>query len=188
MRLLLMFALRYEGSEASLKRLVRAISNGDDSEDLEDLIDRMIRRMGSRKRTGDLFSNKTYGAVLGGTFDLFKSLTAGTITQIEPLLRTVLSDGLLKNRLDESEYPTYSQDGDSSSSRLKESGVVIVFMIGGGVTYAEARVVDTINRELKKNGDARQIVLGGSNLLSSGDFIDLIRSGGGGGNDAAWLA
>ena len=187
MRLLLMFALRYEGSEASLKRLVRAISNGDDSEGLEDLIDRMIRRMGSRKRTGDLFSNKTYGAVLGGTFDLFKSLTAGTITQIEPLLRTVLSDGLLKNRLDESEYPTYNQDGDSSS-RLKESGVVIVFMIGGGVTYAEARVVDTINRELKKNGDARQIVLGGSNLLSSGDFIDLIRSGGGGGNDTAWLA
>ena len=61
-RLLLMFALRYEGSEASLKRLVRAISN-DEEDDLEDLIDRMLRCMGSRKRTGDLFSNKTYGAV-----------------------------------------------------------------------------------------------------------------------------
>ena len=53
-------------------------------------------------------------------------------------------------------------------------GVVVVFMIGGGVTYAEARVVDTINRELNKHGDIRHVVLGGSNLLSSGDFIDLI--------------
>ena len=101
----------------SLKRLVRAISNDDEEENLEDLIDRMLRCMGSRKRTGDLFSNKTYGAVLGGTFDLFKSLTAGTITQIEPLLHTVLTDGLLKNRLEESEYPVY----DSSSSTWSSS-------------------------------------------------------------------
>ena len=64
-------------------------------------------------------------------------------------------------------------------------GVVVVFMIGGGVTYAEARVVDTINRELNKHGDIRHVVLGGSNLLSSGDFIDLIR---GSGHSNAWVA
>jgi len=171
----------------SLKRLVRAISNDDEEENLEDLIDRMLRCMGSRKRTGDLFSNKTYGAVLGGTFDLFKSLTAGTITQIEPLLHTVLTDGLLKNRLEESEYPVYENSGSSTDN----SGVVVVFMIGGGVTYAEARVVDTMNQELIKqknkhgSSDIRHVVLGGSNLLSSGDFIDLIR---GSGHSNAWVA
>ena len=43
---------------------------------------------------------------------------------------------------------------------------------------------DTINRELNKHGDIRHVVLGGSNLLSSGDFIDLIR---GSGHSNAWV-
>ena len=62
----------------------------------------------------------------------------------------------------------------NTGTQHDKNGVVVVFMIGGGVTYAEARVVDTINRELNKHGDIRHVVLGGSNLLSSGDFIDLI--------------
>jgi vacuolar protein sorting-associated protein 45 len=192
-RLVLMFALRYEGSESSLKRLIRAVPSSllHSSDDLEDLIDRMIRRMGSRKRTGDLFSNKTYGAVLGGTFDLFKSMTAGTITQIEPLLRTVLIDGLLKDKLEESEYPTYCENISKQDFKRKEIKTkkknVVVFMIGGGVTYAEARVVDLINREMEKKKKGVRVVLGGSNVLSSGDFVELIRGSRDDG-DRAWFA
>ena len=79
----------------------------------------------------------------------------------------------------------------NTGTQHDKNGVVVVFMIGGGVTYAEARVVDTMNQELIKqknkhgSSDIRHVVLGGSNLLSSGDFIDLIR---GSGHSNAWVA
>ena len=79
----------------------------------------------------------------------------------------------------------YEYQRSNTGTEHDKNGVVVVFMIGGGVTYAEARVVDTINRELNKHGDIRHVVLGGSNLLSSGDFIDLIR---GSGHSNAWVA
>lgn len=189
LRLLLMFALRHESSKSNIFRLCNAYDRYNAFYEEEDprcsrtkrLVVSFVETMGASRRSGDLFRSRA--GVLGGTFKLFKSLTAGTITHVEPVLRKTL-DRAVRGTLDVAEYPFVKGSG-VDASRADPPLDIIVFVVGaggtGGVTYAESRAVRDMNASFRDgrrddDHDAPRIVLGGSYMMNAHSFIRAIEA------------
>lgn len=165
LRLVLLFALRYEqeyNSIAQLKDQLRIKKVGDDQ---IGLIDKLLRYAGSQVRSSDLFQNKSFLQIAKSTFtNSFKGVE-NVYTQHKTHLSTVV-ESLMKGRLKETSYP-YMQSKVSGTSAKDPPRRAIVFVVGG-TTYEEARDI----AELNKTADgAFSIVLGGTTIHNSMSFL-----------------
>ncbi len=89
-------------------------------------------------------------------------------TQHSPHLSATLAD-LLKGRLSTSTYP-FVEGGGSSGQQTRDKPQEIVVFIVGGATYEEARCVAQVNA----SSPGVRVVLGGTGVLSSGGFMEMV--------------
>ena len=105
------------------------------------LVDTMIAQCGAARRSGDIFSNKTW--LTKATKNVMGALKSGeenVYTRHRPYLVTIL-ENLLKGStgLSEATYPSLGGDGQPAAKR-KPPTEIIVFMVGGA-TYEEVRML-----------------------------------------------
>jgi vacuolar protein sorting-associated protein 45 len=171
LRLVMLYSLRYEESPQirnALDILVASLRRaGIGSEGLH-LISDLKRYAGAKKRSGDIFSNKSFFALASNTVRRGIGGIDNVYTQHEPLLSYTLDD-LLRGRAKTSEFPSISStdefgganmsgiasgfvtdsrltdaNGSKASMFIKPPRELIVF-IAGGVTYEESKCVSGIN-------------------------------------------
>ncbi|KAI8817099.1 Sec1-like protein [Fimicolochytrium jonesii] len=158
-RLVLLYALRYEKSQANATpQLLDILARSGVSDKKIALVGHMIQYAGSDHRLEDLFSNQN---VFSRTKNVFKGLQGveNVYTQHSPHMVEVLQE-CIKGKLKDQLYPFVE-----GVSRDKPQDI-IVFMIGG-TTYSEAYEVNKLNAA---NPGVR-IVLGGTTVHSSGSFL-----------------
>jgi len=167
-RLVMLYALRYEKSATSLDAFTEKLAEWEVSAKHRRLIDRILQYAGNSQegRESDLFGTK-------GAAGLFKKMTGGLkgveniYTQHSPLLQRTLEQ-IKTGKLKDTMFPFFDVPGTSAPQD------VIVFMVGG-TTYAESRVVQNFN---KANPNMR-VLLGGSSIHNFDTFIDEILTRGG---------
>mmetsp|Transcript_58718 Transcript_58718/g.156972 ORF Transcript_58718/g.156972 Transcript_58718/m.156972 type:complete len:562 (-) Transcript_58718:10-1695(-) len=162
LRLVLLFALRYETDAASLKRMKEDLREHSVGEAEIEFIDKVVQYAGVSVRGGDLFQNK--GMFKQFTNTLTKNLKGveNVYTQHKTHLHSVL-DSMSRGKLKESSYPFAC--GQSNAAAREHH--VLVFMVGG-TTYEEFRDVEAINTAC---GTSFHVVLGGSTVHNSKSFL-----------------
>jgi vacuolar protein sorting-associated protein 45 len=171
LRLVMLYSLRYEESPQirnALDALVTALRKAGIGPNGLQLISDLKRYAGAEKRSGDIFSNRSFFALASNTVRRGIGGVDNVYTQHEPLLAYTLDD-LLRGRAKTSQFPSLLSDdfraGDGyggavsdviADPRLEANGPkpastlirppreVIVF-IAGGVTYEESKCVSGIN-------------------------------------------
>ncbi|CAJ1365894.1 unnamed protein product [Effrenium voratum] len=145
LRLVLLFALRYENehhSIAQLKEQLRIKGVGEDQMGLG-LIDLLLRHAGSQVRNSDLFQNKSFLQLAKSTLtNSFKGVE-NVYTQHKSHISTVV-DSLMKGRLKETCYPYMQSKGGTTVGKDPPRRAVI--FVVGGCTYEEARDVAELNK------------------------------------------
>ncbi|SCU88366.1 LAMI_0D09824g1_1 [Lachancea mirantina] len=145
--------------------------------ELEQLLSKTIplEEVNFYHRFNSLFvSRKSNSAVRKDKDDILSELTKkfnhkahqkseNVFMQHMPELSHVLDD-LLKNKLSDEKYPNL---GDQPRGPPQD---VIIFFVGG-VTFEEARVVHQFNESLKKGNARLRIILGGTSVLNTKEFI-----------------
>ncbi len=164
LRLVLLFALRYENETESIEALKAELRSNNIEQSQVDLVELLLRYGGQQARGGDLFGNKSMWNL--GLNKLQKGLNFRGIenvyTQHTSLLKQTL-DSLIKGKLRESDFPFAAPS--SGASPKERPGAVVCFVIGG-CTYEEARDV----ADLKKR-EGIDIILGGSCIHNSKSFL-----------------
>ncbi|SCW00501.1 LAFE_0C05578g1_1 [Lachancea fermentati] len=84
--------------------------------------------------------------------------------QHEPALSILLSE-ISRNKVSEEKYPSLG----NANIRNAPQDVIIFFV--GGVTFEEARVVHQFNEVFRKDGRRIRVVLGGTTVVSTSDYI-----------------
>lgn len=169
LRLVMLYSLRYEQSQnirQALSEMIDGLRASGVGADGIHLISSLKHYAGGAKRSGDVFSNRSFFAMASNTVRRGIGGVENVYTQHEPLLVYTV-EVLLRRRLKASEFPTASgSDGGEGDSLFGGSGnnllvdvssggqgnavfikpprEVIVF-IAGGVTYEEAKCVSGIN-------------------------------------------
>lgn len=168
LRLVLLYALRYESSASSkLDRFKELLANSGASAQQVKLVDIMLAECGAAKRSGDIFSNKTWLAkTTKNMMGALKSGEENVYTRHRPYLVSIL-ENLLKGSagLSETTYPFAGSDAQPSTKR-KPPTEVIVFMVGGA-TYEEARHV----AEMNTANPGVRIILGGTCMHNCNSFL-----------------
>lgn len=121
-------------------------------------------RRGMRRASGDCLSAWTVVELLGGAQGV-----DNVYTQHEPLVQHTI-ENIMKGKAKDSDYPYV---GPSLGPKDKPQDV-IVFIVGG-TTYEEARAVAALNAAAKKDGSNHRIILGGTAVLNSSDFVGSLR-------------
>jgi vacuolar protein sorting-associated protein 45 len=164
-RLVMIYALRYEGSRSSatLQFIDTLRDLGCDARLLR-AIGAVTRYGGEAERSADIFGNRNMFTKLS------KKVTQGfkgvqnVYTRHEPLLRDILGQ-VAKGTLPAASFPFHE------GGRPERPQDVIVFVFGG-VTYEEAKVVAELNAQ--GGAGAIRVVLGGTNIHNSKSFIDFL--------------
>eukprot|EP01068_Selenidium_serpulae_P005026 Selendium_serpulae@DN3838_c0_g1_i4.p1 len=169
LRLVLLFALRYENDPALRQLKDELTRTGIDSEQLL-LVDAVMRFAGVHQRSGDLFQNKTL-------FDRakvhiqrgFKGVD-NVYTQHQSLLGQHLTS-LLKGKLKDAQFPGIDcRHGDAAADNGVPNDIIVFVM--GGVTLEEARDASVIaQREAAAANAPIRVVLGGTTLLNTKAFL-----------------
>ncbi|TPX37090.1 hypothetical protein SmJEL517_g00924 [Synchytrium microbalum] len=137
LRLVLLYALRYEKSERnSVAALMDALAGAGVSEKKIGIIGAMIQYAGADQRQEDLFMNTDVTSKIKGVFKGLKGVE-NVYTQHTPLIVQTI-DALVKGRLNTTSYP-YVEGGTKDKPQD-----IIIFMVGGA-TYAEGREVARLN-------------------------------------------
>lgn len=191
LRLLMIFALRYEKSKpekvAELRRFVREIAG-----DKVDLVDTLLAYGGASVRSGDLFGTSSGGMLsrLTRAVQLGVRGVENVFTQHQPLLVSLL-DQLAKGRLAKAAFPYVGAEPSTKPS-------TVIVLIVGGVTFEEAAKIAAINAGQLSIGGAGapsmstgapsaaggssappfRVILGGTQILNSRQFLaELIADG-----------
>ncbi|KAK7877991.1 hypothetical protein WMY93_031337 [Mugilogobius chulae] len=176
-RLVMLYALRYERHTNSILPVLKeALERRGTSEELRQLVSRVVEFGGKRVRGSDLITATDAVAI---TKQFFKGLKGveNVYTQHQPLLQDTL-DQLIKGRLKDAQFPYL---GPSSLRDRPQD--VIVFLIGGA-TYEEALSVYNLNR----NCPGVRIVLGGSHVHNTKSFLEEVKSATGQSSDRSTAA
>merc|ERR1711981_790457 len=104
LRLVLLYALRYEHSSSNLQLKEELRKTGVGEEQVS-LVDQVVRYAGSHVRTGDLFQNKSFLAQARSTINRGLRDVENVYTQHKSLVYKV-GDDLMKGKLKEQSYPT----------------------------------------------------------------------------------
>lgn len=175
-RLVALYGLRYQHhSSYSLIPLLSLLEHGGVSRQRIDAVKTLINRYGgSYFRQENIYPSDTFFSRAQSGFKGLKG-AENVYTQHEPLLERTLSS-LVKGKLRKSLYPFLDNQnlpnwarGDGDTDKPQD---IIVFMVGG-VTYSEAKLVAEINRSTP----SIRIVIGGTDVLNSDEFLDVLESG-----------
>jgi len=168
LRLVLLYALRYEHNPSSrLDRFKELLENSGASAAQVKLVNTMLAEFGSAKRSGDIFSNKTWLAkTTKNMMGALKSGEENVYTRHRPYLVNIL-ETLLKGSagLSDAVYPFVG--GDVHSTKRKPPTEIVVFMVGGA-TYEEARFV----AEMNAANPGVRIILGGTCMHNCASFLE----------------
>jgi len=162
LRLICLYALRYEDQKHQLPqfvKLLRDIAPTETDRRKVEMVDEVLRHAGLKMRGGDLFHSKSIFARASKIFNI-KGVES-IYTQHQPLITETL-DQLLKGKLKTADYPFV----DSGSLKAK-SKVIMVFVVGG-VTFEEECAVQALNN----SDQSVRLVLGGSCIHNTKSFID----------------
>mmetsp|Transcript_21447 Transcript_21447/g.55201 ORF Transcript_21447/g.55201 Transcript_21447/m.55201 type:complete len:634 (+) Transcript_21447:87-1988(+) len=195
LRLVLLYALRYENNEANaLHRFVDLLQANGVSSDRLKLLPALLQQCGSGTRQNDLFSNKSFFAVAKKSLQRGIKGVQNVYTQHQPYLAQTL-ESLSKNKLAESHYPYVASYGQlPQPNRSRPAQEVIVFIVGGA-TFEEARYVAQFNEQNRQAVAAgassstgvtqpMRVVLGGTSILNSAAFLDDVAGSGPAGGTA----
>jgi vacuolar protein sorting-associated protein 45 len=172
LRLVMLYSLRYEesaGIRKSLSAMIDGLYAAGVGSDGVHLISGLRDYAGARRRSGDVFSNRSFFALASNTVRRGIGGVENVYTQHEPLLAYTLDD-LLRGRLKMSAFPAAhgadSQMGDSllgdamdhvpvnangASGKATAPSLFlrppreVVVIIAGGATFEESKCVSGIN-------------------------------------------
>jgi len=176
LRLVLLYALRYE-DQKSIDQLKTALAqNGFNPEQIK-LVDKILQYAGGHVRSADLFSNKSVtgqlktawaGLLKTDVRDMFQNKSVLSILTQHKTPLAGIADALMRGKgaLEEAIYPYVMDAGYTSSSR-EPPPRAIVFIIGGA-TYEEAKDVALLNKTI---GGSRCVFLGGTTVHNSRSFL-----------------
>eukprot|EP00922_Rhytidocystis_sp_ex-Travisia-forbesii_P063195 GHVS01094051.1.p1 GENE.GHVS01094051.1~~GHVS01094051.1.p1 ORF type:complete len:331 (-),score=60.20 GHVS01094051.1:711-1703(-) len=157
LRLVLLFALRYENDPALRDQREQLRKSGVEEEQVR-LVDALLRYGGSSVRNSDLFQNKNLLSMAKNTIQRGLKGTPNVYTQHKSLLASTL-EALLKGRLKDSQYPSSSPTPPAGASKPP---LVMLFMVGGA-TYEELRDVESLGEGT--------VLLGGTTIHNSRSFL-----------------
>jgi vacuolar protein sorting-associated protein 45 len=161
-RLVALFTLRFEGSKSSEKN-IRELHEMLASTSVPTPLLEGLRRL--QAYCGSSCGARTSNASKAAGSGLFKSsaeAAAGDMFRHTPLLATTIND-LVRGKLNTTAFPAVGSAGKQLPTE------VIVFFVGG-VTYAEARVVNNFN-ELIGQREGIRIIIGGTHIHNLTSFL-----------------
>lgn len=159
LRLVMLYALRYEKESARQVELLIAKLASRSSRLKPGLIYTLLRQCGLEKRIGDLYGNRDLFNMMARNVKRGLKGVENVYTQHQPLLSQTL-ESATKGRLRDIDYPfvgNHFQQG-----RPQE---IVVFIIGG-TTYEEAKTVALFNAT-----SSTRVILGGTKILNSSSFL-----------------
>ena len=171
LRLVLLYALRYEShSNNDIVGLVSKLKSRGLSQEQVNTVTAILKFGGAKKRRSDLYGSDPVAV----TKRFIKGLQGveNIYTQHTPWIKGIVED-LLRGRLKETAFPFFNVSrnlvgGPGDMTRCAE---VIVFVIGG-VTYAEALAIHSINRAENRQA----VVLGGTAIHNMKSFLEEINA------------
>jgi len=164
LRMVLLYALRYEHSNSNLQLKEDLRKNGVGEEQIA-LVDQVLRYAGSHVRTGDLFQNKSLLAQARSTITRGLRDVENVYTQHKSLVYK-LGDDLMKGKLKEQNYPTV--DSARYAPPTRETVPRAIIFIVGGATFEETRDINELNKSLD---GGRNLILGGTTVHNSRSFL-----------------
>lgn len=154
LRLVMLYALRYEGANDKGLPLMRdALHHAGVGPEGIHLITAVKEYAGVSKRSGDIFSNRSFFAMASNTVRRGIGGVDNVYTQHEPLLSYTL-DNLFRNRLKNSDFPLVRADeslnGGNIMSASNDVATIaapreLIVVIAGGATYEESKCVSAVN-------------------------------------------
>ena len=171
LRVVLLYALRYEKEATNrIRRFTEQLP-----EQMQRLVPLVLQNYGSARRSGDLFSNKSWLAVTKKAMQKSIKGVANVYTQHTPYLAATL-EAISKGLLSEGAFPEVGGGGagaggaaGGAATKRRAPTEIIVFVVGG-ITYEEARYV----AEMNSANPGVRIILGGTTVHNCGSFIDEI--------------
>lgn len=154
LRLVMLYGLRYEGTgDKGLPLMKDALHRAGLGSDGIHLITAVKEYAGAAKRSGDVFSNRSFLAVASNKMRRGIGGVDNIYTQHEPLLMYTLDD-LFRNKMKNQEFPLARPEGDTNgNSGIDDSNALysvpppreLLIVIAGGATYEESKCVSAIN-------------------------------------------
>ncbi|VDP84305.1 unnamed protein product [Echinostoma caproni] len=184
-RLVLLYALRYDNQRNELNNLMKSLVQRGASEDDLHKVQQLLNYTGPRTRSDGLTLFGAMKNVTGGSHalngqtassavaSLTKRLVKGlkgvdnVYTQHEPLLTEILTD-LLKGKLRDTAFPFLSSGTSWASVQSGQRPRKIIVFVVGGATYEEAHAVHKLNASTPDV----DIILGGSFMHNSRTFLE----------------
>ena len=167
LKLVLLFALRYENEQSQIADLTEILMQQGVSRVKIGLVRTLLKHGGETTRTGDLFGNRSF---LGRASKVVGSLKGveNVYTQHQPLLSSTIQTAA-KGALKQEDYPFV---GPSPNATAAGKPTELVVFIVGGLCYEEAKIVAQFNAL----NTGCHVVLGGSTVLNARAFVnDLLR-------------
>lgn len=166
LKLVLLFALRYENEQNQIADLTEILMQQGVSRSRIGLVRTILKHGGEAARTGDLFGNRSF---LGRASKVVGSLKGveNVYTQHQPLLSSTIQSAA-KGSLKNEDYPFVGPSPNGAAAAKPTE--LIVFIIGG-ICYEETKVCEQFNA--LKTGVT--VVLGGSTVLNARAFVDDLR-------------
>jgi len=159
-RLVMIFALRYEG-DSNVGKFKDMLRNNNVKQEHIDLIEIVLQYAGKKKRSPFMLGKGN--DLISSALNIFKSNfkdVKNVFTQHKSCMHTMIEQ-MVKGKLAESEFPYSSQ----SPSDTKTTDIII-FIIGGA-TYQEAKEV----AEFNDRADNFNVILGGTTIHNAQTFI-----------------
>ncbi|EDO19429.1 hypothetical protein Kpol_1002p76 [Vanderwaltozyma polyspora DSM 70294] len=140
--------------------LLSGTNNETQHKEREDILSELAKKFNNRMGRRD--ANRKSGNIADNVY-----------MQHVPDLSDLLSD-LSKNKLRaNTRYKYFNANGNKGHHMAPPQDVIIFFV--GGATFEEARLVHEFNETMKSNHGNIRLILGGSNMVSTKDFIDSMR-------------
>ena len=171
-RVVALYGLRYERENnqlGQLKGVLRGKAQSEEDIHRSQVVDEMLKYAGAGVRGGDLFGNKN---ILSKMITSAKSTVKG-VDNIYTQHKPALSDTLLQlsqGKLTGKTYPYLDAAGSKQGGRYR---LVVAYFLGGA-TYEEVMAVHEFNAT---NQVGMKVVVGGSTVLNSREFIDDVLQG-----------
>jgi hypothetical protein len=166
LRLVLLFALRYE-NDSAVPQLKDALRQKGISDEQVRLVDDLLVYGGSQVRQNDLFGNKSFFTQAKRSLAISFKGVENVYTQHKTLLSTI-ADKIMKGTLKEASYPFIEGGKGSYATPSKEPLPRAIVFVVGGACYEEARDVFELNKSLD---GGRCVILGGTTVHNSRSFL-----------------